>query len=337
MRNKIGRQRDLAVLLAAQVSLHEDGEEAQWERCIGALVGLAVGDALGTTVEFKKPGTFDPIGDMVGGGPFRLAPGQWTDDTSMALCLAESLTSLGRFDPVDQLTRYVRWWKEGHLSSTGKCFDIGIQTRDALTEFMATGKPQNGPVGEYNAGNGSLMRVAPAVMAFWGNPRLAVEYAGKSSKTTHGNPECVDACRYFGGLLVGAIHGGSKKHYLEPQYSPVEGIWSELPLSAKVAAVANGSYHTKKPPLIRGTGYVVESLEAALWSFASTDDFESAVLAAVNLGDDADTTAAICGQLAGAFYGLKAIPSRWLTKLAKYDTIMQLATALAQMGAHSTA
>lgn len=332
-RNPIGQARDLAILQASQMSLHDDAEETQWDRCIGALVGLAVGDAVGTAVEFKKPGTFAPVTDMVGGGPsFHLKPGQWTDDTSMALCLAESLTTLEAFDPVDQLQRYVRWWKEGHLSSTGKCFDIGNQTRDALTEFIATGKPQNGPTGQYNAGNGSLMRLAPVAMAYWGKPQLAIDYAGESSRTTHGSIDCVDACRYFSALLVGAMHGRSKKELLSPAFSPVDGLWTAAPLSAKVAAVAAGSYHSKKPPEIRGTGYVVECLEAALWAFATTSDFESAILAAVNLGDDADTTAAVCGQLAGAFYGVKAIPQHWIEKLAQRDTIMKLATALTKMG-----
>jgi ADP-ribosylglycohydrolase/ADP-ribose pyrophosphatase YjhB (NUDIX family) len=331
-RNPIGQARDLAILQASQMRIHIDEEETQWDRCIGALVGLAVGDAVGTAVEFKKPGSFAPVTDMVGGGPFHLKPGQWTDDTSMALCLAESLTTLNAFDPVDQLQRYVRWWKEGHLSSTGKCFDIGNQTRDALTEFMATGKPQSGPTGQYNAGNGSLMRLAPVVMAYWGKPKLAIEHAGESSKTTHGNIECVDACRYFAALLVGAVHGRSKKELLSSSFSPVDGLWTTAPLSAKVAAVAAGSFHAKNPPAIRGTGYVVECLEAALWAFATTNDFESAVLAAVNLGDDADTTAAVCGQLAGAFYRVKDIPQHWLERLAKLDIIIKLATALTKMG-----
>ena len=111
----------------------------------GALLGLAAGDALGTTIEFKPPGSFEPIDDLVGGGPFRLAAGQWTDDTSMALCLAESLVKTGGFDLADQLRRYVSWWREGHLSSTGRCFDIGVATRAALRRFEETGDPADAP------------------------------------------------------------------------------------------------------------------------------------------------------------------------------------------------
>lgn len=105
------------------------------ERYRGCLLGLAVGDAVGTALEFLSPGAFEPITDMVGGGPFGLKPGQWTDDTSMALCLAESLIACGALDPIDNLQRYVRWWREGHLSSTGRCFDIGNTVRAALTTF----------------------------------------------------------------------------------------------------------------------------------------------------------------------------------------------------------
>src|SRR5437773_1164620 len=111
------------------------------ERYRGSLLGLAVGDALGTTLEFKRPGTFEPIDDMVGGGPFGLQAGEWTDDTSMALCLAESLIECRGFDPNDQMKRYVRWWREGHLSSNGICFDIGNTVRRALVAFERSGKP----------------------------------------------------------------------------------------------------------------------------------------------------------------------------------------------------
>ena len=136
------------------------------DRYRGALLGLAVGDALGTTLEFKAPGTFKPITDMVGGGPFGLEPGQWTDDTSMAFCLAESLIEKRGFDPKDQMDRYCRWWKEGYLSSTGTCFDIGITVRTALAHYLRSGEPFAGSTDPLTAGNGSLMRLAPVPLAF---------------------------------------------------------------------------------------------------------------------------------------------------------------------------
>lgn len=159
----------------------------------------------------------------------------------------------------------------------------------------------------------------------------AITYAGESSRTTHGTRECVDACRYFAGLLVGAIQGRTKSELLTPHFSPVPGLWEAEPLAPKVAAVAKGSFLNKQPPAIRGSGYVVDCLEAALWAFASTDSYETAVLAAVNLGDDADTTGAVCGQIAGAFYGASAVPERWRNKLAMLPEIEKLATRLGEM------
>src|SRR5919202_2662049 len=156
------------------------------ERYRGALLGLAAGDAVGTTLKFRPPGSFEPIRDMVGGGPFGLAPGPWTDDTSMALCLAESLVERRSFDPVDQLERYVRWLRHGHLSSTGTCFDVGGTVLAALERFEATHEPFCGSTSPYSAGNGSLMRLAPVPLCFAGDARRAMELAGESSRTTHG-------------------------------------------------------------------------------------------------------------------------------------------------------
>lgn len=303
---------------------------AQHDRAIGALVGLAVGDAVGTTLEFRAPGTFEPIDDMIGGGPFKLRPGEWTDDTSMALCLAESIVEKQAFDPADQLERYCRWWREGHLSSTGRCFDIGNQVRAALSENERTGLTSCAPAGPMNAGNGSLMRLAPVPVAWMHDPSKAIQLAGESSQTTHRNRECVDACRYFAGLVVGAITGAAKADLLSPFYSPAPGFSWTGQLASKVKAIAAGSFKAKAPPAVRGTGYVVDCLEASLWAFATTDTFDAAVLAAANLGDDADTTAAVTGQLAGACYGVEAIRPAWRRRLAHRELIDSLAARLIQ-------
>lgn len=294
----------------------------------GCLLGLAVGDALGTTLEFNRPGSFEPITDMVGGGPFHLPPGAWTDDTSMALCLAESLIECNGFDPVDQLRRYLRWWHEGYTSSTGECFDIGNTTRSALIRFEATGEPYCGDTNPSTAGNGSLMRLAPIALFYAHNPSEAIERAADSSRTTHAAPSAVDACRYFCGLLVGALRGVSKEELLSPCYSPVAGYLEEHPLVAEIAEVAGGSFKRREPPEIRGEGYVVKTLEAALWAFDRTDSFREGVLKAVNLGDDADTVGAVYGQLAGAFYGFQEIPLDWRIKIAKRNVICDKATRL---------
>ena len=298
------------------------------DRFRGCLLGLAVGDALGTTLEFKRPGTFQPIDDMVGGGPFHLEPGQWTDDTSMALCLAASLIEKGEFDAMDQMQRYVRWWEEGYLSATGECFDIGITTSDALSDFIDTGEPYAGSSAPNTAGNGSLMRLAPVPMYFGNDAAEAISKSADSSRTTHGAEEAVDACRYFAALLVGALDGVDKEELLSARYCPAEGLWEKSPLSMKIAEVAGGSFKHGEPPAIRGTGYVVESMEAALWAFHKSRHFREGALLAANLGDDADTTAAIYGQIAGAHYGAGAIPAEWRERLTMVAEITSMADDL---------
>jgi ADP-ribosylglycohydrolase len=294
----------------------------------GCLLGLAAGDALGTTVEFKAPGTFEPMRDIVGGGPFKLKRGAWTDDTSMALCLAESLIECRAFDAADQMERYIRWWREGHLSSTGFCFDIGGTTAQALQAYIRTEEPFSGPTHARAAGNGSLMRLAPAPLFFAADPELAVQMSSESSRTTHGALTCLDACRYYGGLIVGAVNGVPKEELLAPRYAPVPGLWERMPLCAEIDEIAAGSFRSREPPAIVGSGYVVKALEAALWAFSRATSFMDGALLAVNLGYDADTTGAIYGQLAGAYYGADGIPESWRACLAQGDRICEFAGQL---------
>ena len=294
----------------------------------GSLLGLATGDALGTSIEFMSPGSFKPVTGMRGGGVFKLKPGEWTDDTSLALCLAESLVECKGFDAADQMKRYLRWYEEGYMSSTGSCFDIGNTTAQALRKFKDTGSPFCGPVNRFSAGNGSIMRLAAVPMFYSFDPEKAVFYSGESSKTTHGSELTVDACRYMGGIISGALNDTIKDKLLSSQYSPVKGLWERQPLCGEIFEVASGSFKRKDPPEIRGTGYVVESLEAALWAFHNSSSFEEGCLMAVNLGNDADTTGAIYGQIAGAYYGATAIPQQWLDMLAMRELIEGLAERL---------
>jgi ADP-ribosyl-[dinitrogen reductase] hydrolase len=297
------------------------------DRYRGALLGLAAGDALGMPLEFRPPGSFKPVSDMTGGGPFGLKPGQWTDDTSMALCLAESLVEKQGFDPIDQLERYLRWLRHGHMSSIGKCFDIGTTTHAALARFERTHEAYCGPTEPRSAGNGSIMRLASVSLAFARKPSEAIERSGESSRTTHGAAVCIDACRYLGALIVGAVNGAKKKDLLSDHYSPVEEYWRANHLVREIEEIASGSFR-RQPPEIQGTGHVVKSLEAALWAFNESDTFKEGCLKAANLGDDADTTAAVYGQLAGAHYGTGGIPDEWLSMLAQRGLIESLADGL---------
>lgn len=290
-------------------------------RARGCLLGLAAGDAVGTTVEFKPRGSFQPLEDMVGGGPFSLKPGQWTDDTSMALCLGYSLVECNGFDAYDQMTRYVRWWREGYLSSTGRCFDIGVTVSGALSRFEQTGDPFAGSPDPHKAGNGCIMRLAPVPIFYYPDIDAAAHYAAESSRTTHAAAECLDASRLFARILVRALRGDDKTTVLLGDCEAFTG-------APAIAAIARGDYRSKSKAQIRGSGYVVACLEAALWCFERTDSFADAVLLAANLGDDADTTAAVCGQVAGAFYGEAGIPAAWRAQLTMREEIVTLADRL---------
>ena len=291
------------------------------DRFRGCLLGLAVGDAVGATVEFKPRNAFPPLTDMVGGGVFALAPGQWTDDTSMALCLATSLIACNGFDAADQMRRYWAWYQDGYLSSTGRCFDIGNATRQALHRYHQTGDPFSGSTDPHSAGNGSIMRLAPVPMFYFADREQLLHYAGESSRTTHAAAECIDGCRLLAEVLHRALAGQSKEAILfagDPA----------LVAAPSIREIARGGYQAKTEAEIQGTGYVVKSLEAALWCFLGTDSFAAAVLRAANLGDDADTTAAICGQVAGAYYGASAIPPHWLNQLTLRAQITTIAESL---------
>lgn len=285
--------------------------EAIGDRGLGALVGLAIGDALGTTLEFKRRDSYPPLTGIVGGGPFGLEPGQWTDDTAMALALAESLINHPALDERDLMDRFVGWYAHGTYSCTGRCFDIGGTTSSALRAYQRTGEPLSGSTDRFAAGNGSLMRLAPVALASWDDRGRLADLAARQSQTTHAAPEAVSACVLYADILADAISGRPRTEVLRPRS---EG-------AGAIRAIAKGSWRGKSRGQVKSSGYVAHALEAALWSVARTSDFASAVLLAANLGDDADTTAAITGQLAGALYGYGAIPRRWLDILAWRDRI----------------
>lgn len=319
---------------------------------MGALVGLAVGDAVGATNEFKPPGTFEPITDMVGGGPFQLEPGQWTDDTSMALCMGESLVQQKDFVPKDINRMFVRWWKTGHHSAKGYCFDIGGNTREALSWFIrhegeypglalaAEALENPSRRGPYPVGssNGSIMRLAPIAMAYWQHHKL-LAMARQSSLLTHAHPEAVDSCRVLASVIAGAIAGKNKDELLNPVIYcyPAQAPWTECErLNPSVFQVVSGSYRRRHRDLIEAGFGAVACLEAALWAFWHGSSFFETVLLAANLGDDADTVGAVAGQIAGAYYGLRgaldmpisAIPPQWVERLHNKDGILAMASQL---------
>jgi ADP-ribosyl-[dinitrogen reductase] hydrolase len=303
----------------SQVQMQPSPEATQ-DRARGALLGLAAGDAVGTTIEFTPKPKYALLGDMVGGGPFQLKVGQWTDDTAMALALADSLAAFQNFNALDLMTRFVDWSENGTYSCTGTCFDIGNTTRAALNRFERTKDPIAGATDSRAAGNGALMRFAPVAIRYWADRPKLREVAALQTRATHGAVEAVEASLLFAEILSDAIAGRSREEVLAPRSGS---------FSPKVQAIASGkSWRGRRRVDITGSGYVVDCLNAALWAVSRTTDFRSAVLLAANLGDDADTTAAVAGQLAGALYGSSGIPKEWLAKLAWRTKIESVANQL---------
>lgn len=296
----------------------------QLDRYKGCLLGLAVGDAVGTTVEFKPRGSFEPVTNMVGGGPFNLEVGQWTDDTSMALCLGQSLIDCGGFNAKDQMSKYCEWHKNGYMSSNGICFDIGNTTSNALNKFHQSSNPYCGLESPWASGNGGIMRLSPVPMVYADNVKELIQFCSASSRTTHASNECIESAQLFGIMVRDALAG-------YPKHAIFENDNSARFNEPKVIDISNNGFIDKTINEIKGSGYVIESLEASLWCFYHTDNFKDAILTAVNLGDDADTTAAITGQIAGAYYGVDGIPKEWLDKLCQKDMIEDMSFKLFEL------
>ena len=297
-------------------------------RARGALVGLAVGDAVGTTNEFKVASTFKPITDMVGGGPFLLKPGQWTDDTSMALCLADSLLAKGHYDSFDVMERYQRWFSKGYRSSTDRCFDIGGQVRAALFDFEHEQRVPVTAERSNRAGNGAIMRLAPVVIAGFEHREIReiVVTAGLSARETHYSVEAEAATEVFAALLVGALLGWAPEHIINVGWASTGPAFDEMAarvISTDPAERASWESET--------SGYIVHGLRLAVHGLLDFPSFKDATLAIANMGGDSDTNAAIYGQLGGAYFGVEAIPASWRSTLHQGEEIDALARALVDL------
>lgn len=292
------------------------------DRFLGALLGLAVGDALAAATQFRKQGSFVPVGDVLGGGPFDLPRGAWSDDTALALCFADSLLEKDSFDPRDQVARYTRWQQEGYLSATGQCVGISAGTARALA--MAKWRRQlfSGSHDPAQMEPDVLSRVAAAVMFFFADPEQAVSQAGEGARTTCQAPPAIEGCRLLAAFLHGALSGKSKDALLSP---PPE-LLDLTTLRTSVVDVAKRAQASESR--IPKTNTLPDVLQAAVWAFRTTTSYREAVLRAVNLGGNSDVAAAVCGQLAGAHYGVGAIPGTWRKSLIQQDLIEALADRL---------
>lgn len=271
------------------------------ERFLGALLGLAVGDAVAAATQFRRPGSFTPVADLIGGGPFGLPPGGWSDDTAMALCLAESLLECDGFDPADQVERYRRWQREGYLSATGRCVGITAATARALAAAQWRRQPFSGSHDPRQLDPEPLSRVAPVALYFLAIPEEGAHWAAEAARTTSQAAPVLAACRDLARILSLALTGATK--------------------SAVLAKASTA--------LPQGAGKGVgQALAGAIEAFAATASFREAVLHAANLGGDSDVASAVCGQLAGACYGAAAIPAAWRSSLLRRPLIETFADRL---------
>lgn len=319
-------------------------------RVRGALFGLATCDALGGPVEFKTRGTFPQIRDMKPNPTFSLPAGCFTDDTSMTLCLAQSLIDSQGFDAQDQVQKYIAWFLKGYMSSVPErgCFDIGVGTRAVLMawngHFKENGYGKSGSSAravtedgqrminsrfekESYCGNGSLMRVLPIALAFYAiGIDEAISRAKESSQVTHPHSRCQEACSLYTQLVVNVLQGADKGALAE---IVATARIEDEPLRDRLQRYQDlDSWGQQVESNIRSTGYVIDTLEAALWAFFTTESFEDGAIRAVNLGDDADTVGAVYGGLAGAYHGFDAIPARWLKPLTQKDLLQQVCQGL---------
>ncbi len=309
------QERWVAAGRAQPLPAPDTGRDAARDRAVGALLGLAVGDAVGAAIEFSAKPRYAVLDDMAEGGPHGLRRGEWTDDTAMALALADSLLHDPALDAADLMRRFVDWHERGTYSCTGDCFDIGNATQAALDRFRCSGNPLAGSTADHASGNGALMRLSPVAIRHWQGRTELLRVAALQTRTTHGSPATLDASCRFAGMLADAIRGASLPELLAGPDAAVEGGWRGLHRDA-----------------VQGSGYVVRSLQAAVWAVARSTDFRSAVLLAANLGEDADTTAAIAGQLAGVVYGVSDIPAEWMAALAWRGRLEETATKLFEAG-----
>lgn len=321
---------DVYRALLGEAAAPEERPLALEERIVGCVLGLVVADAVGVPVEFKSREELAtaPVTDMRGFGTYDQPPGTWSDDSSLALATADSLVEQG-YAPTDMMRRFHAWLTTAYMSPHGEVFDVGIATRAAIARY-AQGQPREawGGRGERDNGNGSLMRIAP--LSCWSH-RLGVAtivaHSVEVSALTHAHPRSTLCCAYFSLLMRGLLDGSGLADAMAAasrELAPyVEGEAGSL------QRVLGGEILRARREAVQGSGYVVHCLEASLWAVHGAADYREAVLRAVNLGDDTDTTAAVTGAIAGAIWGTRGIPERWLEGLVQREMVQGLATRLA--------
>lgn len=299
------------------------------------LFGVAVGDALGVPVEFKSRQTisYNPVTDMIGYGTYNLPAGTWSDDSSLTFCLAEALTTGFDLNTIGQ--NFVKWYHNNYWTPRGNVFDIGNATSQAI-DRLATGV-QPDLAGGFDAssnGNGSLMRISPLLFYLWDKPvNERFEITKQVSSITHAHIRSVISCFYYLEFALQLLNGKDKFEVYKSLQTEITNHLTSLSINQTEIALFDRllkqNIHELPEENINSSGYVLHTLEASIWCLLTTENYKDAVLKAVNLGEDTDTTAAVTGGLAGLLYGLENIPTNWLKQIARYDDIENLAERLA--------
>ena len=316
--------------------IYYDGAECEFyekadDRPLALILGVAVGDALGVPVEFKKRGTFLVTG-MQGYGTHNQPPGTWSDDTSLTLALADSfLTDDVNLEGIAR--RFTEWYDNAAYTPHGKVFDIGNATAKAIERLKKGVAPeQAGGAGERDNGNGSLMRIAPLAFYMYAirKPEERFRIVKEVSSLTHAHEWSVAACYIYVEMLNKLRMGRKKKEaYTELREDFARGVsFISKATLAKFVRILENDISALPEEDIRSSGFVIDTLEAAFWCILTTDNYKDAVLKAVNLGDDTDTTGAVTGALAGLAYGLEGIPQEWREQLAAYDEVRRIAVKM---------
>jgi ADP-ribosyl-[dinitrogen reductase] hydrolase len=300
-------------------------------KMIGSILGGIVGDAFGSPYQFMPRDRYTITAELEECENFGMPPGAFTDDSSMMLCLAESLAVCDGFDAADQMERYHRWLTQGYMSSAAYAFDIGQTTRLSIGAYGRDRAKENdipipfkgyGLTAESSSGNGGIMRLAPVPVYFHDEYAAAIKYARLSSAVTHASPECLDCAALLAHVIHRLLNGATKTEALDTAKFEAEVT------TPKVKDLCRGTYKHKTRAQISTAGYVVDSLEAALWMLHRTDSYEAGILALATMGNDVDTVCSIFGQMAGALWGVDAIPTRWLDGIQRFHMVLRTANSL---------
>lgn len=302
------------------------------------LFGIAIGDALGVPVEFitRKEISKNPVTDMIGYGTHEQPRGTFSDDSSLTFCLAEALTH--GFDLNTIAENFVNWYDNNYWTAGGEVFDIGIATEDAIIRLKNNVTPElAGGFEEDSNGNGSLMRILP-LLIYVKNKTAEERYRiiKQVSSITHGHARSVISCFYYIEFALQLIQGRDKFEAYKNLQNNLPVIFGKLgvnPLELiHFDRLLKENITERIVDEICSTGYVLHTLEASIWCILTTNDYSEAVLKAVNLGEDTDTTGAVTGGLAGLVYGFEGIPKRWINELAKKSEIYDLANRMEKCG-----